>query len=134
MKRIAFTTAGVLVTIAIALTVYWHSLFLKFPEHTVTAYTGITNQRTVQKVHSDYDWYLRSDIQASDGERVLKRYAFKSGFSRDVLQGKLDNAYVADCQDCWSYYEGKGHGPYGYVLIVLSADKKQLQMYELFGD
>ena len=51
-----------------------------------------------------------------------------------MLQGKLQNPYITDCQQCWSYFEDKGHGPYGYVLMILSEDKKKFQIYELYGN
>jgi hypothetical protein len=134
MKRAAYLIASLVVASVIALMLYWHWLFIKYPEHAVTEYTGITNLQTLQKAHSDYDWYIKANLSPSDGERALKRHPFQPGFHREILQGKLDNPYLTDCHTCWSYFEGRGHGPYGYVLMIVSEDKKQLQMYELFGD
>ena len=70
----------------------------------------------------------------NDADAVLKRYPFRAGYSSAVLQGKLNTPYVSSCQNCWSYFEGSGHGPYGYLLAIVSADKKTLQLYENFGD
>lgn len=133
-RRAAFLIASALAAFIIAFALYFHWKFVTYPEHAVTNFTGIQYYQTLQKVHSDYDWYIRVNVRPSDSERLLARYPFQTGFSRKVLQGRIDGQHVADCPECWSYFESKGHGIYGYILLVLSADKKQLQMYEFFGD
>lgn len=114
--RIKMTLAwasGILCALALGLALYSHWVFLTYPEHAVTAYTGITKHQTLKKIHSDHDWYVQVSIPADDGERLLTKYPFHTGFNRGMLQGKIDGGHVADCHDCRSYFEGHGHGIYG---------------------
>lgn len=108
--------------------------FRRYPENTLVNYTGIHNLQLLQMVHSDYDWYIKVEVDPLDGQQVLTRYAFRRGFTPAALAGKLAPNYVHACETCWSYLEIKGHGIYGYLLILVSADTRQLEMYEVFGD
>jgi hypothetical protein len=131
-RRVLYLIFSGVLALAIALGAYSHWLFVSCPERAVTKFVGAEKHRTLAKAHSDYDWYIEVALQPGDGEAIMKRYAFRPGYSREILAGRIDDSHIRSCQACWSYMEAKG--PYDYVLAVLSSDKMNLQLYEVFGD
>jgi hypothetical protein len=113
---------------------YWQYLFDFYPEHAVTAFMGTTEHLSIAKRHSEYDWYIQVAIPPGLGDTLLRRHSFHTGYDPDITKGKIPVSEINACKGCWSYYEDKGHGIYGYLLAVLSPDKKELRLYELFGN
>jgi hypothetical protein len=116
------------------LSLYWHYLFVFYPEHAVTSFTGSTDHRTVEKRHSDYDWYIEVVLPPDQGEALLRHHRFRPGYDPRITLPKISSPDIKACSECLSYFEGSGHGVYGYFLGVLSPDKTTLQLYEFFGD
>lgn len=133
MKTV-FVITMVAVMFCTGLALYWHYLFVFYPEHAVTAFIGTEDHRTICKKHSEFDWYVEVDIPSSRAEALLSQRSFRLGYDPRTPLPKIPSPDIKACTACWSYYEGKGHGVYGYKLAVLSADKKTLQMYENFSD
>ena len=134
MRKPLYLTVILLLVLGIGAAAYWMYVYALYPEHVVTKFVNSTDHQTVAKRHSSHDWYIRAAIRPDDGEAAMRRYAFREGYSPEMLDGKIDESHIVACQVCWSYVESKGHGPYGYRLVVIGAEKKDLQMYELFGD
>jgi len=111
-----------------------HSLHETYIDRAIRSYARIYRYKIIQKVHDDYQWYCKVSIDETDGQRLLGLYPFKHGYNTKVLGSKMDNNYVKDCSDCWYYLDDKRHGVYGYVLYSLKGNKKQLEIYEEFGD
>jgi len=131
-KRVLYLIFTGVLALAIALGAYSHWLFVSYPERAVTKFVGTEHHRTLAKAHSDHDWYIEVALQPGDGEATMKRHPFRPAYSHELLAGRIDDSHIRDCQTCWSYMEAKGQ--YGYVLAVLSSDKMNLQLYEVFGD
>ncbi|HEY8783998.1 MAG TPA: hypothetical protein VIM16_20380 [Mucilaginibacter sp.] len=134
MKRKIKITLGVASIIVIGVIGYLEYLNVTYVDRTIKTYTQINKYTVIQKVHDNHQWYSKIIISKGDGEKLLKLYHFKYGYNVKVIAGKSQNDYVNDCADCWYYLDDKGHGVYGYVLYCLSEDKKQLEIYEEFGD
>jgi hypothetical protein len=129
---LAIAIAAVVFCIGLAL--YGHYLFVFYPEHAVTAFMGTRDHQTIAKRHSENDWYIEVVIPPSQGDALLRQHKFQPGYDPRTPLPKIPSPDIKACAGCWSYYEGKGHGVYGYVLGVLSSDRKSLQLYENFGD
>lgn len=135
-KRILLVAVGSLTVACVAGWTYMNRQFQMYVDRRVVSVTRIHDYAYVQKVHNDYEWFARVHIQPSDGDSFLRRYPFRKNFNKSLLDGKLENKYVASCPTCWYYFEGHGHGhgPYGYALYLVREDKQQAELYELFGD
>ena len=134
MKRKIKITLGVASIIVIGIIGYLEYLYETYVDRTIKAYTQINNYTVVQKVHDDHQWYSKIIISKEDGEKLLNLYHFKYDYNVQAIRGNFPNDYINDCADCWYYLDDKGHGVYGYVLYCLSENKKQLEIYEQFGD
>jgi len=124
---------------AISLFAIWHHLGWlhdTYVDRSIRAYVVTDDYQILNQAHSEYDWFGTARISQGEGEALLKNHPFHPGFSKGILAGKLDNPYVSDCPACWSYLEDGGdstHHSYQYKLYILSPDKQQLMLYELFG-
>ena len=134
MKKALYALVGVLIIAFVGTWLYLQWAHATFVDRSIKAYTGIDRYTILRKEHSDYDWYASLRISENDGAKLLHKYTFNQGFSKDVLVRKLANPYVNDCPQCWYYLDDKGHGQYDYRLFLLSGDKEQLTVYELFGN
>jgi hypothetical protein len=134
MKKAIYALVGILIVAFVATWLYLQWAHSTFVDRSIRAYTGIGAYTVLEKGHSDYDWYASLRISENDGAKLLNKYPFRQGFSKAVLVRKLANPHVSDCPSCWYYLDDKGHGPYDYRLFLLSGDKEQLTVYELFGN
>jgi hypothetical protein len=103
-------------------------------DRTIKSRTYISNYSIIEKVHDNEECYAKISISQKDGEALFKRSPFKKGYTNKVIAGKAQQAYIKDCPDCWYYIIDGESGIYSYTLYCLSADKKQLEIYECFGD
>lgn len=133
MKGIVAVT-GVALLSCMGLPLYYHHLFVYYPEHAVTAFMDSPDHRTIAKRHSEYDWYIEVAIPQDLGELLLRERSFHDGYDPRIALPKIPSPDIKACTACWSYFEGKGRGLYGYELAVLSSDKRRLQLYEEFGN
>jgi hypothetical protein len=135
-QRVKAVLAATVVALmsCIGLALYWHYLFVFYPEHAVTGFMGAEDHRTIAKRHSEFDWYIAVAIPSSRGEALLRQHSFQAGYDPQIPLPKIPSPDIKACTACWSYFEGKDHGVYGYVLAVLSPDKQSLQLYENFGE
>ncbi|WP_179416109.1 hypothetical protein HDF19_08505 [Mucilaginibacter sp. E4BP6] len=134
MKRNTKITLGIASAIVVGVLGYLEFLNITYVNRTIKAYTLINDYALTQKAHDSHQWYAQMSISESDGERLLHLHHFKQGYNTKVIAGKSQNDYIKDCPNCWYYLDDKGHGIYGYVLYCLSENKKQLEIYEEFGD
>lgn len=134
MKKAIYVIMSILVGLVGLVALYLQWKHYTFIDQSIRSYTGIKTYEVSSKEHSEYDWYAHIRIQEADGENLMHKYPFRESFSKAVLIRKLANPYVNDCPTCWYYLDDKGHGPYDYKLFILSGDKKQLTIYELFGN
>ena len=108
--------------------------FITYVDRTIKSNTHINNYSIIEKVHNNNEWYAKINISPNDGEALLNRYPFKYGYTAKVIAGKVQQDYIKDCSGCSYYVNDKGVGLYGYVLYCLSGNKKQLEIYQAFGD
>jgi len=134
MRKAMYILASIVIGVVVFTLLYMQWSHYTFVDRSIRADTGIDRYEIVSKGHSAFDWYANMRIGEGDATRLLDRYPFSQGFSKAVLVRELANPYVSDCSTCWYYLDDKGHGPYDYRLFILSGDKKQLTMYELFGN
>jgi hypothetical protein len=132
--KIAALAIAVAIASCVGVAFYWHYLFVFYPEHAVTTFIGSSQHRTVAKRHSDYDWYVQVELPPGLGDAVLEQHPFRQGYDPHMPLPKIPSPDIKACTTCWSYYEGHGHGMYGYMVAVLSPDRKSFQLYEFFGD
>jgi len=132
-KRILAGVAGILFLAFIAWWIYTDHAFRNYPDNSVRRITGVRHFTVLQKTHTDSDWHETIEINPQDADKVLREYPFKPGYANAVVEGRYVPDYLHDCLTC-SYYFKKEHGPYEYLLLVLSEDKKDLFVYEEFGD
>lgn len=134
MKNTIKITLGVASIIVIGVIGYIEFLNFTYVDRTIKKNTQIKSYVFIQKVHDNHQWYAKITISKDDGENLFKLYHFSYGYNTKVIAGKSQNDYIKDCPNCWYYLDDKGHGVYGYVLYCLSEDKKQLEVYQEFGD
>jgi len=132
--RAVLIVAAVVFLGCVGLAIYGQYLFEFYPEHAVTAFMGTTEHRTTAKRHSEYDWYIQVAISSGQGDSLLRRHSFHPGYAPSITGSKIPSPDIPTCTGCWTYYEDQGRGIFGYLLAVLSQDKKELQLYEFFGD
>jgi hypothetical protein len=134
MKNKIKLTLGFALIIVVGIIGYLAILNITYVNRTIKKYTLINEYTLIEKVHDNHQWYAKLSISRVDGERLSKLHNFKYGYTAKVIAGKSQNDYIKDCANCWYYLDDKNHGVYGYVLYCLSEDKKQLEIYEEFGD
>lgn len=134
MKRNIKITLGIASILIIGLIGYVEFLTLTYVDRTIKNYTQIRSYTILQKVHDNHQWYAKITISEEAGESLFRLHHFSYSYNAKVIAGKPQNDYIKDCSNCWYYFDDKGHGVYGYVLYCLSEDKKQLQVYEEFGN
>lgn len=120
--------------IVIGVIAYLKFLNVTYVDRTVRKYTRIKDYSIEEKLHDDHQWYAKMLVNVKDGESLFRLYPFKYGYNTKVIAGKSQNNYIKDCTDCWYYLDDKKQGVYGYTLYCLSGDKKQLEIYQEFGD
>jgi len=130
IKKIIITVIGLFAVILL----YIQYERYTFVDRMIKAKTHIENYKIISKVHDDQQWYANVLISKSNGEKLMKLYPFRYGYNPIYLAGKYQNTYIKNKPNCWYYFDGKGQGPYGYVLYCLNNDKTQLEIYDLFAN
>jgi len=133
MKTLKNVLVIALVLIAVP-TIYFQYLRYTFVDRMIKLHTHIDNYRIIQKAHDDQQWYAKALISNSDGEKLSHLYPFKYGFNPIYSTGKYRNDYIKNDDNYWYYFDGKGQGPYGYILYRLDKTKTKLEIYDLFAN
>ncbi len=97
-------------------------------------YVHTSSYMIEHKINKDGQWYFKAVISAEDGNKLLQLHDFVTGFSSLNLKGKIPCLYITRKSNYFYYLDDSAVGRYRYVLLCLTADKKQVEIYDSVGD